>query len=83
MAEDRSTISIPESLSKSADFNRAEQRVADSLDSMATRGVRRVVLWGNTAITDLVTRLISENGRHICRRGAGGNRSLAIGVSGF
>ena len=46
-----------------ADYNWTERRVADSLISMVTKGARRVVLWGNTNITDLVMRLISENCR--------------------
>ena len=48
-----------------SDYGRAERRVADSLNSMMTSGARRVVLWGNTNITELVLKLIAENGHRI------------------
>lgn len=63
--EEKSRIAYRNLQRTLADYNRSERRVADSLNSMVTKGVRRVVLWGNTNITDLVLRLITENGRRI------------------
>ncbi len=39
-------------------YGQVERRVADSVESMAARGIKRVVLWGNTEITDLCLRVI-------------------------
>lgn len=41
-------------------YNQAERRVAESVESMIAQGIRRVVLWGETELTDLCLRIISE-----------------------
>ncbi len=41
-------------------YNQAERRVADSVESMLAQGVKRIVLWGDTEITDLCLRLLGE-----------------------
>ena len=43
-------------------YKEAEQKVADCVDSMVARGVGKVVLWGNTEVTDLCLRLIERTG---------------------
>ena len=45
-----------------AEYRMAKRRVSDILNSMAAKGVKRIVLWGNTNITDLVLRLIAKDG---------------------
>ena len=41
-------------------YQDAESKVADSIESMHARGVRSVVLWGNTGITDLCLRVFEQ-----------------------
>ncbi len=40
-------------------YQEAERKVADAIESMAAQGVKRVVLWGNTEITEMCLRLFA------------------------
>jgi len=46
-------------------YEEAESRVRDCIESMVAQGVRRVALWGRTEITELCLRVLNSMDGHI------------------